>query len=152
MNVLFVCHGNICRSPIAEAMLKKKYADFKINSKVSSAGFESYNINEPPHPYAVEYAKKFNLSLDHKARIFLKRDFDEFDKIYVMDTRNFIDVKDLARNKQEESKIDYLMNVIHPGRNETIPDPFTSGVTDTAKVFNLLNLATDKIVELALKN
>ena len=149
MNVLFICNGNICRSPLAEAMLIKKYKDNGIKSKVSSAGFESYTINEAPDQRAVKYADEHDLKLNHQARLFLKSDFKNFDKIYVMDTRNYRDVKDLAKGKNDLDKIDYLMNTIEPGTNRTIPDPFESGIHNIDDVYKLLDKATDKIVEIA---
>jgi protein-tyrosine phosphatase len=150
--VLFICNGNICRSPIAAALLIKKYEENGINAKVSSAGFESFNINEGPDPLALKIAKTHGLKLDHCARIFMKTDFNEFDKIYVMDTRNYRDVKDLAKKKTDLEKIDYLMNTIEPGSNKTIPDPFQSGIHSFDQIFVLLDKATDKIVEIAKKN
>ncbi len=152
MNVLFICNGNICRSPLAEAMLKKKYSENKIEGEVSSAGFESFNINEPPDYRAQELAKKNNMELKTKARIFLKSDFDLFDKIYVMDTRNYRDVMDLARNEQDRTKIDYLLNVIEPGKNKTLADPFSQSEQDLNAVFKLLDRATDEIVNLSKSN
>jgi protein-tyrosine phosphatase len=152
MNVLFVCNGNICRSPIAEAMLKKKYAENNIEAVVSSAGFESFNINEPPDSRAQEMARKNNLSLDSSSRLFLKSDFDVFHKIYVMDTRNYRDVMDLARNDQDRAKIDYLLNVLEPGKNKVITDPFLRSERDLKTVYKLIDRATDEIVILAKSN
>ena len=152
MNVLFVCNGNICRSPLASALLNKKYEKNGINSKVSSAGFESYNINESSDPRTVEFAHKHGLKMDHQARIFLKSDFKTFDKIYVMDTRTYREVKDLAKGKNDLNKIDYLMNTIEPGSNKIIPDPCESGIHNLDQVYNLLDKATDKIVEIASNN
>jgi len=130
MNVLFVCHGNICRSPVAKALLKKKYKEHGVKGKVDSAGFESYLINEPPDQRVVELGEKYGLTISGKAKLFRKQDFDKYDKIYVMDTQNFRDVKDLARNPADIAKIDYLMNVLNPGRNQTISDPFLTGLND----------------------
>lgn len=152
MNVLFICNGNICRSPIAEALLRKKYNEHHIKAEVSSAGFESFNINEPPDPQAIKFAERHGLTLDHSARIFLKSDFKKFDKIYVMDTRNYRDVIDLTKTNEDRGKVDYLLNVLEPGKNKTIPDPYLSGTANLNSIFNLLDKATDKIVELALKN
>ncbi len=63
MNVLFICNGNICRSPIAEALLKKKFEENNIEGLVESAGFSPTTINDPPDPRAIEAAKKYNLEL-----------------------------------------------------------------------------------------
>ena len=90
--------------------------------------------------------------LSGRARIFLKSDFDRFDKIYVMDTQNYRDVVDLARNENDKRKIDYLLNVVEPGRNKTMPDPFHTGLQDLDTVYLLLDKATDKIVDMATVN
>lgn len=152
MNVLFICNGNICRSPIAEALLRKKFKAKNLDGEVSSAGFESFNINEPPDPIALKLAKMHDLDLDHKARIFLKDDFKKYDKIYAMDTRAYRDLKDLAGDENELSKVDYLMNVVEPGKNKTIPNPFLSGKMEILSIYILLDQATDHIVEIALNN
>ena len=144
--------GNICRSPLAEALLKKKYNENNISGEVSSAGFESFFINEPPDSRVREIAEKNGLMLSGRARIFLKSDFDRFDKIYVMDTQNYRDVVDLARNENDKRKIDYLLNVVEPGRNKTMPDPFHTGLQDLDTVYLLLDKATDKIVDMATVN
>lgn len=151
MNILFVSLQNVCRSPIAEALLKKKYNDHNINGRVDSAGFESFHINDPPDPRVIEVAQKHGIILDRKARLFLKADFDHFDKIYVMDTQNFRDVKDLSRNKNDLDKIDYLMNLVHPGKNETLPEPFVHGTKNCNEIFQILDAATDAIVSQVMK-
>jgi len=150
MNIIFICNENVCRSPVAEALLKKKFKENNIEGTIASAGFESFMINEPVGDCVREMALKHHLDLtESKARIFTSEDFDEYDMIYVMDTQNFRDVKDVARNKNDQQKVDYIMNVLTPGRNMTIPNPFTDGKINFKKVYNMLNNATDKIVELA---
>ena len=147
MNVLFVCLGNVCRSPMAEGLLKKKFEENDIEGFVDSAGFESFTINEAPDKRAVKVAKKSGVEVSGKARLFLKADFDKFDKIYVMDTLNYRDVKDLVRSKSDVEKVDYLLNVLYPGKNNTVPDPFLQGDYECRIVFELLDRATTKIVE-----
>jgi len=147
MNILFICNGNVCRSPLAAALLKKKFKENNIPGEVASAGFESFNINEPPDPDTQEVAKAHDLDLENVASIFRKKDFKKFDKIYVMDTRNYRDVKDLTRNDEERAKVDYLMNVIEPGKNMIVPDPYFSGEIDMEGVYDLLDKVTDKLVE-----
>lgn len=149
MNILFICNGNVCRSPLAAALLKKKFKENNIPGEVASAGFESFNINEPPDPDTQEIAKSHDLDLENVASIFRKKDFKKFDKIYVMDTRNYRDVKDLTRNDEERAKVDYLMNVIEPGKNMIVPDPYFSGEIDMEGVYDLLDKVTDKLVELS---
>lgn len=147
MNVLFVCLANVCRSPLAVGLLKKKYKEKGIEGVIDSAGFESFTINEPPDRRVVDTAKKHNVEVDGQSRLFVKDDFDRFDKIYVMDTQNYRDVLDLARNEDDKKKIDYLLNVLEPGKNKIVPDPYLQGEYDCNVVFNILDLATTKIAE-----
>jgi len=150
MNVLFVDLANVCRSPLAEALLKKKYEDHQVVGLVDSAGFESFTINEPPDTRIVNLANEHGVLVDGRARIFLKDDFDKFDKIYVMDTQNYWDVMDLARNEKDKAKVDYLLNVLEPGHNKTVPDPYRSGIEDCKAIYKILDRATGKILEMAL--
>ncbi len=149
MNILFVDLGNVCRSPLAEAILKKKFRENNIEGTVDSAGFESFNINEPPDKRVIEVAQKNGYATEGKARIFLKDDFGLFDKIYVMDTKNYRDVMALAKTDDQKAKVDYLLNVLGDRKNKTVPDPYNSGIKDCEAVFQLLDAATDKIVATA---
>jgi protein-tyrosine phosphatase len=150
MNVLFVCLGNICRSPMAEGLLKKLFAENNIKGRVDSAGFESFHINEPPDEGSVFVASKSGVDLTNmKARLFTADDFDAFDKIYVMDTQNMRDVRYVSRSKADMDKVEYLLNVLGEGDNKTVPDPYHSGINDCEHVFELIHLACKKIVELA---
>lgn len=149
MNVLFVDLQNVCRSPMAEAILKKKFLENNIKGIVDSAGFESFNINEPPDARVVNTAAEHGILVDGRARIFVKDDFKIYDKIYVMDTQNYWDVMELTRNDEDKAKVDYLLNLLEPGLNKTVPNPYNSGLSDCKQIFRMLNKATDKIVELA---
>ncbi len=151
MNILFVCTGNICRSPLAESLLKQKYVENKIEGVVDSAGFSPTTINEPPDERAIKAANKRGIELSGCSRLFSQSDFDKFDMIYVMDTKNFRDVKDFARNKKDIAKIDYLMNVIEPGSNKVVPDPIHSGTTGFDEVITLIDKITSIIAQNNLK-
>ncbi len=149
MNVLFVDLENVCRSPLAEAILKKKFQQNNIPGEVDSAGFESFTINEPPDKRVTNVALKNGYVPEGMARIFRKEDFDRFDKIYVMDTQNYNDVMALAKTEEQKAKVDYLLNVLEEGKNKTVPNPYQNGESDCDFIFNLLDKATDKIVALA---
>jgi protein-tyrosine phosphatase len=151
MNVLFVDLENVCRSPLAEAILKKKFKEHHIAGEVDSAGFESHTINEPPDKRVINIALKNGYTAEGMARIFKKEDFDRFDKIYVMDAQNYHDVMALAKKEEHKAKVEYLLNVLEEGKNKTVPNPYNSGDSDCDYVFDLLDKATDKIVELAEK-
>ncbi len=148
MNVLFVGFENVCRTSMAEALLKKKFENEGIEGEVDSAGFESFFINDPPNEHAVRVGKIYGYDVKGKMRLFLKEDFDKFDKIYVMDTKNYNDVIYLAKIRERKQKVDYLMNLMEPGKNISITNPLDSGLEDCHNTFKKLDKVTDKLVEL----
>lgn len=147
MNILFVCLGNICRSPMAEGILRQKFRDNGIAGLVESAGFESYHINEPPDDRAIETAKAHGIDIRAKrAKLFSSEDFDRFDRIYVMDEKNFRDISFFIRNDQDKAKVDFVMNLLEPGRNSAVPDPYYRRIEACEEVFGVLSRACDVII------
>src|ERR1041385_3742981 len=100
-NILMVCLGNICRSPLAEGILRHKLHEAGIKSvHVDSAGFASYHIGENPDHRSIQAGKNHGVDISKLiARKFRSEDFDLFDKIYVMDSMNYRDVVSMARNE-----------------------------------------------------
>lgn len=151
--ILMVCLGNICRSPLAAGILRKKLKDNGINATVDSAGFEPYHIRDNADERAIAVARKNGVALnEHAARLFSANDFDYYDKIYVMDQRNYRDVMFIARNPADKQKVDYIMNAISPGTNQIIPDPYYGDVKDFDAVYKLLDAACTNIVKSMKKN
>ena len=143
-----VCLGNICRSPLAMAILQKKANKQSLNITIDSAGFEPYHNGDYADKRSIDVAKKHNIDLhSHRARLFRHSDFDEYDKIYVMDYANYVDVKNASRKKEEMLKVDFILNSIYPNENRPIPDPYYGGKDGFENVYNLLDKATDKIIE-----
>ncbi|AOW19167.1 low molecular weight protein-tyrosine-phosphatase [Urechidicola croceus] len=146
VRVLMVCLGNICRSPLAEGILKSK--TFLKNVKVDSAGTGAYHIGSLPDKRSIAIAKQHNLDItDHRGRQFSVKDFDDFDVIYVMDSSNYKNVIRLARNEQDEQKVKMILNEVFPGENLDVPDPYTGGSHGFRIVYDMLNEACDIIVE-----
>lgn len=147
MKILFVCLGNICRSPLAEGILKDKLAKKDIEALVESAGFESYHINEHPDKRAVKIARKHGIDIsDYSCRLFTTEDFEKFDKIYVMESANYRDVKYFARDDKDMEKVQFLMSVLS-GKNDPVPDPYFGDEEGFEKTFQQINKACEKIVE-----
>ena len=125
MRVLFVCLGNICRSPMAEGALTKLIEKNNLNWEVDSAGTGNWHVGEAPDPRAQATAKKFGVDISsQRARQFQVEDFDNFDRIYVMDTNNYRDVLAMTRGQQDMVKVDWLLNLSHPGKNKGVTDPY----------------------------
>ena len=147
MKVLFVDLENVCRSPIAEGILREKLKNLNIEGDVDSAGFESFNINEPPDKRVVELANKYGYTLTGAVRIFVTDDFEKFDKILVMDTIAYNKVMELAKKDDHKNKVQYLMSYANGGKNESIPNPYYSGNADCEIIFQMINLAVEKLAD-----
>ena len=148
MNVLFLCHANMCRSPLAEGLLKVILKNRNIKANVDSAGFEVFHINESPDNRAIQKGLEHGIDITaKKVRLFSKEDFDKFDKIYVMDTIAYRNAMYFARNEQDKRKVDFVMNLIKPGKNESVPDPFYRNLEACDETYEILNKACMKIAD-----
>lgn len=137
--ILMVCLGNICRSPLAEGILKSKLSN---NFIVDSAGTANYHTGNSPDPRSIAVAKKYGLNISNlKGRQFLVSDFDRFDIIYVMDDSNFKNVIKLARNNQDISKVNFILNEVYPNKNFDVPDPYYGGDDGFENIYNMLDEA-----------
>lgn len=141
-----VCLGNICRSPLAEGILKAKTNHLDV--VVDSAGTAAYHIGEQPDIRSIAIAKKYGVDLtDQRARQFCTNDFDDFDKIYAMDTSNYANIISLARNESDKNKVDLILNEVNPNSFQSVPDPYYGGDNGFRDVYDMLDEACDRIVE-----
>ncbi|MCB9222777.1 MAG: low molecular weight protein-tyrosine-phosphatase [Crocinitomicaceae bacterium] len=148
MKILMVCLGNICRSPIAEGILRQKVKDQGLNIETDSAGTSSFHIGEAPDRRMRATAKQNGVDIDDlRARQFVPADFDRFDIIYAMDQSNYNNILSLAESEVEISKVKMILNEIQPGANQAVPDPYYGGDEGFQHVFDLLDEATDVIIE-----
>lgn len=142
--ILFVCLGNICRSPLAEGILKSKVDPSKVF--VDSAGTGHWHVGKSPDERSISIAKSNEIDItDQRGRQFSARDFDEFDLIYVMDNSNREDVLALARNDQDREKVKLILDEIFPGENVDVPDPYYGAAVGFQNVFQMLDEACDQI-------
>ena len=137
-----VCLGNICRSPLAEGILKSKTK----NIEVDSAGTAGYHIGNNPDIRSIEIGKKNNIDISsQRARQFSSNDFSKFDKIYAMDNDNYSKIISLAKNQQEINKVELILNEIFPNQFKSVPDPYYGGARGFENIYDLLNKACEKI-------
>ncbi len=147
MKVLMVCLGNICRSPLADGLMRKKVVDHGLPVEVDSAGTGDWHVGEAPDPRMRETAKSKGLSIDGlRGRQFTMEDFDRFDRIFVMDLSNRENVLKLARDENDEAKVDLLLNLSHPGEDMEVPDPYFGGDEGFQHVYQLVDDATDQLI------
>ena len=148
MKILMVCLGNICRSPLAEGILKHKAREAGLNWTVDSAGTNSYHIGEPPHRLSQKVAKLNGVDIcDQRARRFVKEDFDRYDKIYAMADDVIDDIKWIAKEKYDPAKIDLFLNELHPGKNKSVPDPWYGTEPGYHEVYKLIDETCNRIIE-----
>ena len=141
-----VCLGNICRSPLAEGILKLKVDSQKYF--IDSAGTGSYHLGSPPDSRSIAVSRKNNLDISYqRCRQFGVSDFDEFDIIYVMDNSNKRDVLALARDENDKAKVKMILNEIFPNENVDVPDPYLGGDQGFEKVYKLLEEACSIIAQ-----
>lgn len=156
MRVLFVCLGNICRSPAAEGIMKSLVLQQNLqeNISVDSAGTIGYHTGDSPDPRMLKQASERGFELNHKARKFNPTiDFMDFDYIVTMDDQNYIDVKNLDKKNKFLSKIYKIADFSSDPEVKTVPDPYYGGpeafdnVIDILKdsCTNLLNKIKDDI-------
>jgi protein-tyrosine phosphatase len=144
--ILMVCLGNICRSPLAEGILKSK-----VNNNlffVDSAGTAAYHVGKLPDERSIDVARNYGVDITHqKARKFTVKDFDVFDVIYVMDASNYQNVMLVARNNRDVQKVKMILNETHPDKNASVPDPYYGGSTGFENVYKMLEEACTVIAE-----
>jgi protein-tyrosine phosphatase len=149
-SILFICLGNICRSPAAEGIMKKMAADRGLSDRlyIDSAGIGSWHVGQLPDARMRRHGEMHGYSFDSRARQFKTEDFDQFDNIAVMDHENYGDVAAKARNRGDRERIicmaDYLRH--HP-YNKTVPDPYYGGDRDFELVIELLEDACEGLLD-----
>ncbi|SFZ92189.1 protein-tyrosine phosphatase [Flaviramulus basaltis] len=141
-----VCLGNICRSPLAEGILKSKLP--KDSFTIDSAGTANYHTGNSPDKRSIAVARKNSLDISNlRGRQFHVYDFDMFDWIYVMDESNFKNVIKLARNDEDIAKVKFILNEVYPNQNHDVPDPYYGGDEGFENIYKMLNEACDNIAK-----
>ena len=144
--ILMVCLGNICRSPLAEGILKSKINSNKVF--VDSAGTGHWHVGQLPDSRSIEVAKNHGIDLtNQRGRQFTQKDFEAFDFIFVMDTSNKNNVIQLAQNNSEIEKVLLILDELFPHENVDVPDPYYGGDQGFESVYQMLDQACDEIVK-----
>ena len=144
MKILMVCLGNICRSPLAEGILKSKVSSENI--LVDSAGTAGYHIGELPDKRSIAVAMKYGIDItDQRSRQFSIADFDNFDIIYVMDESNYHNIVSLARNDQDADKVKLILQEVSDKELLNVPDPYYGGDQGFENVYTMLDEACSLI-------
>tara|TARA_A200000159_G_C7237547_1_gene303042 strand:- start:239 stop:664 length:426 start_codon:yes stop_codon:yes gene_type:complete len=133
-----VCLGNICRSPLAEGILKNKLPLDRF--KVDSAGTAGFHIGRSPDHRSIEVAAQNGIDISRqKARKFTPNDFKEFNKIYVMDHANLANVLQMASTPEDRNKVALLLET------DEVPDPYYENEEGFKTVFRLIDQACNRL-------
>lgn len=147
MKVVFVCLGNICRSPAAEGvfldlLVKQNLTDHYV---VDSAGTGSWHVGELADSRMREHAKRRGIELKSRSRQFKPEDFDHFDYIVVMDKSNYTNVVSLTKKQENIDKVIEMATLAKSHPETEVPDPYYGGDQGFE---NVLDIVTDGSVEL----
>lgn len=147
-----VCLGNICRSPLAEGIMKKKVEENNLDWEVDSAGTGYWHIGETPDERSIAVARKYGIDItDQRARQLRPPDLEAYDLIFAMDSNNYRNIKTFAKTPEEEDKVELIMNLTKPGYNQNVPDPYYNS-DGFEEVYHMLDMACDKIIEVYTKD
>ena len=144
--ILMVCLGNICRSPLAEGILKSKLP--KDQFVVDSAGTGDWHVGQLPDKRSIAIAKKYGIDItDQRAQHFTVKHFEQFDYIYAMDMSNYKNILQLAPNTEAKAKVKLILNELFPNENVEVPDPYYGGEEGFENVYQMLDKVCDVIAK-----
>ena len=148
MKILFVCLGNICRSPLAEAIFLHKIKEKGLENdfEASSCGTADYHIGDPPDPRTIRNAAKNGIEIHHLCRQLTNSDLDNFDLIAAMDKSNYFSILNLTNASLNAHKI-FLMRAFDPQGKGDVPDPYSGTERDFQAVFEILDRSIDGLIE-----
>ena len=147
MRILFVCLGNICRSPLAEAIFKAKAQKMGLSNTLfaDSCGTANYHIGDSPDPRTVKNAQSNGIEIVHSGRQLSKRDLTDFDWIFAMDKANLEVILSHAQSEIEHSKVK-LIRDFDPVKSGNVPDPYYGTEDDFQEVFSILDRTIDNLI------
>ena len=148
MKILMVCLGNICRSPMAEGVLRAKAIEQSLEVVVDSAGTANYHVGSAPDHRMCATAEKHGISINKlKARQFTHTDFSKFDLIIAMDQSNLENILNLAQTKEEKAKVILLLNELKPNSNDNVPDPYYGSEKEFEECCQIINHGMDALIK-----
>ena len=148
MKILMVCLGNICRSPMADGIMRKIAHERGLNIEVDSAGTSDYHIGAAPDKRMQHTAALYGVDIsDLQARQFVASDFQEFDLIFGMDKSNATNIIAVDPQAAEKKMPRLILNELYPDEHMEVPDPYYGGDEGFKHVYQLLDAACNKIAD-----
>jgi len=150
MKVIFVCLGNICRSPMADGVFNKLAKERGLEEQFhsTSAGTAGYHIGQSPDARTKIVCDLNKASIEHKGRKFEKEDLKEFDLILAMDKSNLSDILSLViENDESRNKVKLLRSYEPDGEGKEVPDPYYGNLDDFKNVYSILENACNHLLD-----
>jgi len=133
---------------MAEGILRKKLNEAGLSNETDSCGFESFHAGDSPDKRAQVVCRKYGTDISmHTARLFRKQDFDNFDRIYVMDSSHYYNVSRMAGSAGDMKKVDYILNLVYPGKDLQVEDPWYHDIQAFEQTYRQLDKACDILAE-----
>lgn len=146
MKILMVCLGNICRSPLAEGIMREKIKAHNLSWEVDSAGTSGWHEGNLPDNRSIAVAKNHGIDItNQRSRKLEKLDLDKYDLVVAMDSTNYSDIIRLADSETQKAKVRLILNYAYPNENRAVPDPYYEGRFE--KVYQMLEESCEKIVQ-----
>lgn len=145
MNILMICLGNICRSPLAEGIMQSLCNKYNLDWHIESAGTGAWHIGKKPDVRSIEIAYRYNINISNqRARQISSCDFSRFDMVFAMDEQNLEDILYLAKKSTNLPTIELIMNHHNSKNVRNVPDPYYNG--NFQLVFDLLYNACENFI------
>ncbi len=148
MRLLFVCLGNICRSPIAEGIMRHKLKAEGLSWDVQSAGTEKYHIGKPPHPYSQNICRLAGIDIaGQRARRFMPGDIHAYHHIYAMAEDVLQHIYTIGGNSADYSRVQLFLEDLYPGGRRSVPDPWYGDESVYPGTFRLIEAGCTAILQ-----
>jgi protein-tyrosine phosphatase len=148
MRILMVFLGNICRSPIAEGLMRDKIRKNGLDWTVGSAGTNSYHTGDAPHKFSQKVCQANGVDISgQRARTFVAADFSKYDKIYAFADDVYQEIKKIGGKNADMGKVDYFLNELDGAPNQSVPDPWYGNEEGYTPVYQLIDKTCDEIIK-----
>lgn len=145
-SVLFVCLGNICRSPLAQAALEMRAASLNLPMSIDSAGTGDWHIGRPPDPRALAEAERHGLDISHyRARQIESADFTRFTHVFALDRQNLADIRTIAP-EDAPARIAMLLDLVAGQEGQDVIDPYFGDASGFSETWKQVSLAADALI------